>query len=304
MIKILLVSLLLSSAIVLAILGWSATHTISIAKSYYTLALSTNSRPSAVSIAGDRVCYLYMYDIAYQTAPRPAIPSDLYKHETSISQLVLSTVTIAASFSSTGGNSSARIFEVTKPLSIDLQRIIRTELARSNYSQYLPIVSGDGYQQVIGRAEQKAVSMASCAQGGPHAPPTFFLCKVSTMPAVGNVHVVEVCLDRATQVKPPTPSLGATRIDKLIDMVANASRYGTPDPLLKEISISLNIDLSAQAMVSENIVLQPRLEHLLRVLALLAVFSSGLFLHYRLCPHEYAGFTRLVKRIRRLIYRR
>jgi hypothetical protein len=52
------------------------------------------------------------------------------------------------------------------------------------------------------------------------------------------------------------------------------------------------------------LMLKPRLEHILRALAFLAVFVGSTVIHYRFRPYEYSSITRFVRKLRQRIYRR
>jgi hypothetical protein len=195
-----------------------------------------------------------------------------------------------------------RIFEITKPFSLDVQRIISAETSRLNYSFYFPLISRDAYLEIREQLEQNAIEKINCTQIGINAPPVFLQCKAHSLPRLGNVHVVEMCMARDTVVRPFSSLVNATRIDRLIDMVVNSTKYSVSESVLKEISAVLDIIVDVSATISEKIILQPETRHLLRVSAFLVVFLGGMYLHYRLRPDEYKEVKRFIKKLSRLVY--
>jgi len=302
MIKVMLVSLVISSIVVLAILGWAMLHETSVYQSFYTLSLSVATRKVAVSIVGDKVCYLYMYDVFYQSLPLQVPPPDLYVYNTSVNNLAVNVHILASQLGPSSTNISVRIFEITKPFSLDVQRIISAETSRLNYSFYFPLISRDAYLEIRRQLEQKAVEKINCTQIGLNAPPAFLQCKAQSLPRLGNVHVVEMCIARDTVIKPFSSPINATRIDRLIDMVVNSTKYGVSESLLKEISAILDVTVDVGATIYEKIILRPQTRHLLRVSAFLVVFLGGLYLYYRLRPDEYKEVKRFIKKLSRLVY--
>jgi hypothetical protein len=114
--------------------------------------------------------------------------------------------------------------------------------------------------------------------------------------------VVEMCIARDTVIKPFSSPINATRIDRLIDMVVNSTKYGVSESVLKEISAILDVPVDVHATIYEKIILRPQTRHLLRVSAFLVVFLGGLYLHYRLRPSEYKEVKRFIKKLSRLVY--
>ncbi|RSN73184.1 MAG: hypothetical protein DSO07_00400 [Thermoproteota archaeon] len=302
MIKVVLVALAMSSAMLFAILALASIHPLTILSSSPYIPLTPPTSHSAIAVTGDRVCYLYIYDIQYSGGfgyygPSAKPPSDLYQYNFSISELHVEVYVPLGGFKNlSSGDVSARVFEVDRSSAFEVQRMIREDLRHSNYSQYLNIISGKGYGSIVSYVEQKAVQKNICKYVHAH-----FICNTTSTPLSGNAHIVEICFRRGVELS--TTGINDTRIDRLVDLVVNASLYKLPDSTVNRLLPLVHVDVSVLAPMRNSVLLYPKPVHVMRALAFLAVFVSCIVLHYRFRPHEYAGFSRPLRRLRRRIYR-
>jgi hypothetical protein len=313
MIRVMLIALAISSATLLSIFIVASAHPLTLMFASYFAPLTHPIQPSTIDVTGDRVCQLYIYDIIYAgIGPHINPPSDLYQYKISISELSIRYGQGSGFKNLSRGDIYVQVFEVDKVDALEVQRMIREGLRGSNYSQYLPIITSEGRENIVRFVEQTAIQKTLCIQtlmqmAGPNV--VYFvqsMCNTTNPPSNGNVHVVEVCLRRDVELFVPTGmQINDTKLDRLVDLVANASLYNLSGSLLKEIMniVTINMHLWSEARVESVVVLQPGSEHVLRALAFFTVFVSGIVLHYRFRPHEYAGFARFFRRLRQRIYR-
>ncbi|MEL9940228.1 MAG: hypothetical protein QW348_02530 [Ignisphaera sp.] len=330
MIKVVLFALALSTAIILALLAVAYFHQITIVYRDDSNGLVFREDPKIIGETDDKICYIHIYDIAQRGSSQilPTQYPELYRLNINSINISISYdiwIGINASIKSASTNrtvltagtlllnsikdASVRVFEVNKSSSIELERIIREELRRSQYSDYIPLVVGEGYRRVIDYVEQVAIKEMMCSPSrlftGMISNLTVYrfqwLCPTSDLPHIGNVHVVEMCLNRGALISILLG--GFMRIDKVIDLVANATRYNLSGDAIKAIVYSLTLPfvLDSIMAMNYNIVLSPQAVHIWRALAFLLAFVSGIFLHYRLRPEEYSGFIRFFRRLRRRI---
>jgi hypothetical protein len=305
MIKVVLVALAISSAMLFAILASASIHPLTIFSSGIPYApLTSPTSPSAIAVTDDKVCYLYIYNIQYGGGFSTKPPSDLYQYNFFIPELHISGW---GGFKNLNSNDvSARVFEIDKSSVLEVQRMIKDDLRYSNYSQYLPIISGGGYREIVSYIEQKAIQKTMCM---PEIAPqktyiSKFTCKTVSTPSSGNAHAVEVCFRRDVELYGVTVTgINETRIDRLVNLIANSSLYKLRDSTINTLSLLIYRDISVFAIMRNSVLLYPKPVHVMRAFAFLAVFVSCIVLHYRFRPHEYAGFSRLLRRLRRRIYR-
>ncbi|MEM0027803.1 MAG: hypothetical protein QXT53_07570 [Ignisphaera sp.] len=329
MIKVVLFALALSTAIILALLVVAYFHQITVVYGNNYNILAIREDPKVIGETDDKICYIHIYDIAQWGSSQMLLTQypELYRLNISSINISISydvRIGINASIKSTSANRtvfaetlllnsikdvSVRVFEVNKSSGIELERIIREELRRSQYPVYMSLVVGEGYRRVIGYVEQVAIKEMMCSPSqlftGMISNLTVYqfrwLCPASDLPRIGNVHVVEMCLNRGALISGFFG--GFVRIDKAIDLVANATRYNLSESTIKTIVYSLTLPFVLESVTAMNydIVLSPQAVHIWRALAFLLAFVSGIFLHYRFRPEEYSGFIRFVRRLRRRI---
>lgn len=314
MLRVVLIALAISSTILFAILVIASIYPLTTVYAIYQASLTSPMQPNAIAVMSDRVCQLYMYDINYASIGLRISPSlpDLYQYKVHLSWFLVEYGRGTGFINLTPQGISIQVFEVDKGAALEVQRMIREELRYSNYSQYLPIVTSKGLENIVSYVEKVAVQKALCTQSpmfmaGPGTVHVVqFKCNSTNPPSNGNAHIVEVCIHRDIKLLVPQGSpLSDTRLDRLINLVANSSLYNISTQLLREIvsTVSVNMFLWSYAQVESSIVLQPRGEHVLRALAFCTAFVSGIALHYRFRPHEYAGLVRFFRKLRQKIYR-
>lgn len=306
MIRVILTALALSTTVVLATLIVACFHHVVVSYGYSYGSLAGWISPKTVAVADGRVCYLYTYDIA-QLSSIPTVATDLYRLEISSTTISLECGMVTVFSIPSNRSVSTQIFEISKSSGIELEKMLREELLRSNYTYYLPIISSLGYRRVAEYVEQVAVERTVCS---PMFPPplgsstTHYMlswsCPVSKAPSIGSVHVVEVCYDRGVNITVLAPG-NTTSIDRAVDLIANATRYGVPDDVVRTLVSNIDIPLESRMNIMYSILLDPKQVHIVRALAFLAAFVSSLVLHYRFRPDEYTGFVRFFRRLRQRI---
>lgn len=337
MIKVVLFASALSTAIILALLVAAYIQPVTVAHHFiYGSFLAFNVKTETIGVTSDKVCYLYLYDITSTSSISTLYNisnTDLYRiHMVSTNISIQPNVRLGLGVNTSAINISAiifktpftvpqglfilnnlsdisvKVFEINKSSGIELERIIREELRRSEYSSYMPIVGSDGYERITSYVEQTTTKKIVCSPWQQRAWWTAFgsitlqeydwSCQDLALPRVGNVHVVEICFNRSAEVI--SPFWNFTRLDKAIDWVANATRYNLSADAINYLVWNLDLAIAASGInMYYTILLSPQAIHIWRALAFLLAFVSGIFLHYRLRPEEYSGFIRFVRRLRR-----
>jgi hypothetical protein len=329
MLRALLTTLTISVLILLGVLVYGAIKPVIISSSEQGHVISMqNPGPSAIALVNNKVCFLYIYDISYLGhggAQQPYQPlSDLYYQEVKDRRITFNFNMYRFAVGNLTNNSVAiRIFEVNTVTALELQRIVKEEVDRANLSKYHPIVTSEGFSKIVEYAEQKSlyiynrcnvveppwsrVVVQTSLPNGTIRHFVFiepiFVCNATSIPQQGNTHVVELCFDRDLKFA-PIISGNLTSIGEVVEKAINASRFNDLS-VLKVVDLYLrNPILNIMLRYNYLLMLKPRLEHILRALAFLAVFVGSTVIHYRFRPYEYSSITRFVRKLRQRIYRR
>jgi hypothetical protein len=306
MLRALLTTLTISVLILLGVLVYGAIKPVIISPVEQGHDISMqNPGPSAIALVNNKVCFLYIYDISYLGhggAQQPYQPlSDLYYQEVKDRRITFSMPSFAVG-NLTNNSVAIRIFEINTVTALELQRIVKEEVDRANLSKYHPIVTTEGFSKIVEYAEQKSLYIYNrCNVVEP--PWLIFVCNATSIPQQGNTHVVELCFDRDLKFG-PIISGNLTSLGEVVEKAINASRFNDLS-VLRVVDLYLrNPILNIMLRYNYLLMLKPRLEHILRALAFLAVFVGSTVIHYKFRPYEYSSITRFVRKLRQRIYRR
>jgi len=327
MLRALLTTLTISVLILLGVLVYGAIKPVVISSGEQGHSISMqNPSPSAIALVNNKVCFLYIYDISYLGhggAQQPYQPlSDLYYQEVKDRRITFNMYGSAVG-NLTNNSVAIRIFEINTVTALELQRIVKEEVDRANLSKYHPIVTSEGFSKIVEYAKQKSLYIYN--RCNVVEPPwsrmvakislpngtvrhfvfiePIFVCNATSIPQQGNTHVVELCFDRDLKFT-PIISGNLTSIGEVVEKAINASRFNDLN-VLKVVDLYLrNPIMNIMLRYNYLLMLKPRLEHILRALAFLAVFVGSTVIHYRFRPYEYSSITRFVRKLRQRIYRR
>jgi hypothetical protein len=323
MLRALLTTLTISVLILLGVLVYGAIKPVIISSGEQGHVISMqNPDPSPIALVNNKVCFLYIYDISYLGhggAQQPYQPlSDLYYQEVKDRRITFNMYRSAVG-NLTNNSVAIRIFEINTVTALELQRIVKEEVDRANLSKYHPIVTSEGFSKIVEYAEQKSLYIYN--RCNVVEPPwvkislpngtvrhfvfiePIFVCNATSIPQQGNTHVVELCFDRDLKFG-PIISGNLTSLGEVVEKAINASRFNDLS-VLKVVDLYLrNPILNIMLRYNYLLMLKPRLEHILRALAFLAVFVGSTVIHYRFRPYEYSSITRFVRKLRQRIYRR
>jgi hypothetical protein len=327
MLRALLTTLTISVLILLGVLVYGAIKPVVISSGEQGHSISMqNPSPSAIALVNNKVCFLYIYDISYLGhggAQQPYQPlSDLYYQEVKDRRITFNMYGSAIG-NLTNNSVAIRIFEINTVTALELQRIVKEEVDRANLSKYHPIVTSEGFSKIVEYAEQKSLYIYN--RCNVVEPPwskmvakislpnvtikhfvliePIFVCNATSIPQQGNTHVVELCFDRDLKFTPIIYG-NWTSIGEVVEKAINASRFNDLN-VLKVVDLYLrNPIMDIMLRYNYLLMLKPRLEHILRALAFLAVFVGSTVIHYRFRPYEYSSITRFVRKLRQRIYRR
>jgi hypothetical protein len=331
MLRALLTTLTISVLILLGVLVYGAIKSVVISSGEQGHGISMqNPSPSAIALVNNKVCFLYIYDISYLGhggAQQPYQPlSDLYYQEVKDRRITFNMYGFTI-WNLTNNSVAIRIFEINTVTALELQRIVKEEVDRANLSKYHPIVTSEGFSKIVEYTKQKSLYIYNRCNvvkppwigmvtkiSLPNRTITVFIepifvCNATSIPQQGNTHVVELCFDRDLKFTPITPIIpiisgNLTSIGEVVEKAINASRFNDLN-VLKVVDLYLrNPILDIMLRYNYLLMLKPRLEHILRALAFLAVFVGSTVIHYRFRPYEYSYITRFVRKLRQRIYRR
>jgi len=328
MFRALLITLTISVLILLGVLVYGAMKPIVISSDDRGQSISMqNPGPLAIALVNNKVCFLYIYDVSFSSMPgglqQPYQSlSDLYYQEIRDRRLTFNIYGSAVG-NLTNSSVAIRILEVNTVAALELQRIIKEELDRSNLSKYHPIVTDEGFTRIVGYAEQKSLHIYNKCNvielpwsrmvvkiSFPNGTTRnfifiepLFICNATSIPQQGNTHVVELCFDKDLKIT-PIISGNLTSIGEVVEKAINASRFNDYSTL-KTVDLYLrNPIMNIILRYSYLLMLKPRLEHILRALAFLTIFTGFTVIHYRFRPYEYTFIARFARRLRQRIYRR